>query len=457
MKRTEIWLAVAVAIAAWIAAPAYPAAAQDSAGADAGTQADAQSDTATQSDAGAQSDTGAQADASADAQAAEQSADASASNQSSTGQQSAQASATSDTAAGQSSTQANGSAQATGQAQQGQADSRRPLPAPNQQGDTAQDRDPAAPQIDRSQADQRQPADGRDATADRDVSQDTARDQANQQSRDVQDRMDRDGRDRDRDRRGRRDRTDFRAHIHFGAFANGGLAINSVTRDSVFFHAGLREGDLLVSVDGHPIRSEADFHQWVVYEPGHRVPVVLLRDGRRETVYFVYEENMVDDAVVYDDQPQQPMAQAGAFLGVVFDAQNPDAAIVIAVTPGSPAEQAGLQRGDIIVALNGQEVRSYRDAIGVINSMQPGDRLGIEYSRRVDDQTQAILAGKPAPGARSATLPQREVRGYRGVPQDGPPATETDIEIRRENENRGLLNRQPSQDGRRPLLPRLGN
>jgi membrane-associated protease RseP (regulator of RpoE activity) len=184
---------------------------------------------------------------------------------------------------------------------------------------------------------------------------------------------------------------------------------------------------------------------------------VILRDGRRETVYIVYEEDMVDDAVVYDDQPQQPVGEAQAFLGVVFDAQNPDAAIVIAVSEGSPAEQAGLQRGDIIVALNGQEVRSYRDAIGVISSMRPGDRLGIEYSRRVDDQTQAILAGKPGPGARSATLPQREVRGYRGAPQDAPPANETEIQIRRDNENRGLLNREPRQDGRRPLIPRLRN
>jgi hypothetical protein len=466
MKRTEFWMAMAVAIAAWIAAPAYPAAAQESAGAEAGAQADAQSDAGTQSDAGAQADTGAQADASADTQAADQSADASASNQSSADQQSAQsdtqATATTDTAAGQTSTQANGSAQSTGQAQQGQAGSQRPLPAPNRQDGAAQDRDAAAQRDNRGQADQRQPADRQDAAADRDIRQDASRDQAVQQDRDMHDRRDRDGQDLpDRDRRGdwrdRRDRTDFRAHIHFGAFMNGGLAINSVTHNSIFFHAGLREGDILISVDGRPIRSEADFHRFIVYEPGRRVPVVILRDGRRETVFIVYEENVIDDAVVYDDQPQSPVAEAGAFLGVLFDAQNPNAAIVIAVTAGSPAEQAGLQRGDIIVALNGQEVRSYRDAIGVINSMRPGDRLGIEFSRRVDDQTQAILAGKPGPGARSATLPQREVRGYRGVPQDAPPATETDIEIRRDNDNRGPLNREPRPDGRRPLLPRLRN
>jgi hypothetical protein len=461
MKRTEFWMAMAVAIAAWIAAPTYHAAAQESAGAEAGANADVQSDAGAESDAGAQADTAAQADASADTQAANQSADASAGNQTSADQQSAQsdtqAAATSDTAAGQSSTQANGNAQATNQ---GQADSQRSLPAPSRQDGSVQDRAATQP-ADQNQANQRQPADRPDATqrdvrtgASADVNADA------QRSRDMRDRT-RDGRDsRDRDRRGDRrdgrDRTDFRADIHFGAFTNNGLAISTVAQDSIFFHAGLREGDILISVDGHPIRSEADFHRFVVYEPGHRVPVIILRDGRRETVYIEYDQNMVDDAVVYDDQPQQPVANAGAFLGVVFDAGNPDAAVVVAVSPGSPAEQAGLQRGDIIVALNGQEVRSYRDAIGLINSMQPGDRLGIEYSRRVDDQTQAILAGKPGPGARSATLPQRELRGYRGTPQDIPPA-ETEIQIRRDNPNRGLLNREPRQDGTRPLLPRLRN
>ncbi|HEY3395839.1 MAG TPA: PDZ domain-containing protein [Lacipirellulaceae bacterium] len=457
MKRTEFWMALALAIAAWIAAPAHPAAAQESAGAEAGAQAETQTDAGAQADAGAQTDAGAQADAgaqstdadaqadaSADTQAADQSADASASNQSSADQQSAQsdtqATGSTDTAAGETSTQATGSAEATSEAQQGQADSQRPLPAPNRQDGAAQDRD---------------------ASADRDTRQDATRDRDSQQDRDMRDRDGRDSRDRDRDRRGdrrdRRDRTDFHAHIHFGAFTNGGLLINSVTHDSIFFHAGLREGDILISVNGHPVRSHADFHRHIVYEPGQRVPVVILRDGRRETVYIVYEEDMAGD-VVYDDQ-QQPAAEAQAFLGVVFDAQNQNAAVVVAVSPGSPAEQAGLRRGDIIVALNGQEVRSYHDAIGVINSMRPGDRLGIEFSRRVDDQTQAILAGKPGPGARSATLPQREVevRGYRGVPQDVPPAAETEIEIRRDNDNRGLLNRRPREDGRRPLIPRLRN
>jgi membrane-associated protease RseP (regulator of RpoE activity) len=183
--------------------------------------------------------------------------------------------------------------------------------------------------------------------------------------------------------------------------------------------------------------------------------VVILRDGRRETVYIVYEEDVIDGAPVYDDQPVA--ADGQAFLGVVFDAQNSNAAVVVAVTPGSPAEQAGLRRGDMIVALNGQPINSYRAAIEMIGSLRPGDRLGIDFSRRVDDQTQAILAGKPAAGARAAVLPQRESRGYRNIPQDAPTVNEQGIQVPPENDNRGLINRGERQNGQRPLLPRLRN
>jgi PDZ domain len=459
MKRTQFWTALAIAVATWTVGIGYAdqAAAQESADAQAGAEADAQADTGAQTDSAAQSDTGAQADAAADTQStadqssADQSEDSSATatNESSVEQESAQsetqASATGEADAAGASAEASGSAQTDGAAQS--EDGQRPLPAPSQDA-AAQDRDAAAQDDSRAQPDQRQPADRADAPADARADAD-ANAQGRRDGRDGRDGRDR--RDRDGDRRGRRDRSDFRAHIHFGAVTRGGLTINTVRRDSIFFRAGLRQGDVLVSVDGRPIRSEADFHRYVVYEPGHRVPVIVIRDGRRETVYITYEDEMVD-APVYDDQP---VAEAQAFLGVIFDAQNPDAAVVIAVSPGSPAEQAGLQRGDMIVALNNQPVNSHRDAIETIAAMQPGDRLAIDFSRRVDDQTQAILAGRP--GARSANLPQREVRGYRDVPQDAPPANDVDIEIRRENDNRRVINREERQSGPRPLLPRLRN
>jgi S1-C subfamily serine protease len=215
----------------------------------------------------------------------------------------------------------------------------------------------------------------------------------------------------------------------------------------------LRQGDVLVSIHGRPIRSDADFHRWVVYHPGRPVPVVILRDGRQETIYVTYEDDMADADVVYEEQP---VADMQGYLGVSFDANARNAAIVSVVAPNSPAEHAGLRQGDMIVALNGQPVDSYQQAIEVIASMRPGDRLGIDFARRQEDKTQAVLASKPGQGPRAAALPRDEVRVYQEDRANI--SIENEGQINRQN-NRRLLNREPAdrRSGDRPLLPRLRN
>ena len=72
-----------------------------------------------------------------------------------------------------------------------------------------------------------------------------------------------------------------------------GLTISNITRDSIFYRSGLRDRDVIVSYGGRPIRSQDDFVRFVVYQPGKRIPVVVLRDGREETIYVVYEQDNI--------------------------------------------------------------------------------------------------------------------------------------------------------------------
>lgn len=46
------------------------------------------------------------------------------------------------------------------------------------------------------------------------------------------------------------------------------------------------------------------------------------------------------------------------------------------VNPGSPAEQAGIRIGDVIVGMNGREVRSAADLEAAIDSLVPAQRAG---------------------------------------------------------------------------------
>jgi membrane-associated protease RseP (regulator of RpoE activity) len=176
--------------------------------------------------------------------------------------------------------------------------------------------------------------------------------------------------------------------LQFGAPTARGLTINAIDRASVLASSGLRARDVLVSFRGQPVRSYADFQRFIALYPGQRVPVVILRDGREQTIYItapatrsVVQRPSLPGAPLPGAQlPSQPIAQAS--LGVTFDPQFPNLAVVREVRPGSPAEHAGLRSGDMINALNGQRTSTPQHVINAVARMQPGQEVQIDFSRR---------------------------------------------------------------------------
>ena len=93
-----------------------------------------------------------------------------------------------------------------------------------------------------------------------------------------------------------------------------------------------------------------------------------------------------------------------AVLGVsIADSRNPKNAAgvrVLAVTPGGPAERAGLRTGDTVTSINGTELRSSArqsaagQLIEFMDKVKPGDRLKLDYVRDGRDQSTTVKAGR---------------------------------------------------------------
>jgi S1-C subfamily serine protease len=168
------------------------------------------------------------------------------------------------------------------------------------------------------------------------------------------------------------------------SFNRGGdrLVIADVDRDSFFARAGLRSRDVIVSVDGRRVASQDAFFRWMHQaNPREPVTLIVLRDGRRRTV-----------ELEFDEAARWPAGQGErAGLGVDLDMRYSSDAIVERVTEGSPADRAGLRRGDRIERFNGEDVSTAQHLMRLVAQAEPGESVEIEYSRRVPRTTSVQL------------------------------------------------------------------
>ncbi|MGH3036335.1 MAG: S1C family serine protease [Gaiellaceae bacterium] len=69
---------------------------------------------------------------------------------------------------------------------------------------------------------------------------------------------------------------------------------------------------------------------------------------------------------------------------------------VLTVVEGSGAEAAGVEPGDVILAADGEPIRSVEDLFEILRNRNPGDRLELEVARDDERQTIAVeLTGRP--------------------------------------------------------------
>ena len=86
------------------------------------------------------------------------------------------------------------------------------------------------------------------------------------------------------------------------------------------------------------------------------------------------------------------------FLGVSLEARSDGGAgsIIATVQPGSPAEEAGVLIGDIVLAVDGEPVNGQAGLVAAIRDRNPGDTIGIELVREGERLTvSATLVARP--------------------------------------------------------------
>lgn len=96
-------------------------------------------------------------------------------------------------------------------------------------------------------------------------------------------------------------------------------------------------------------------------------------------------------------------------LSEALGTRNAQGAVVSRVQPGSAAEQAGIEQGDVIVGLNGAAIQDSADLRNRVGLLQPGNKAEVRLIRKGREMTVSATIGKPAEAAGAL--------GVKGVPQ----------------------------------------
>lgn len=152
----------------------------------------------------------------------------------------------------------------------------------------------------------------------------------------------------------------------FGLNGAGGALVGDVTDDTPASRAGIREGDIVLEVDGRPVEDPRDLQLRIAQDaPGTRVNLTVYRDGRKRQMQVELAELPGDESITAHDGQGPPGAD-----DIAVEDLTPEIArrldlppetkgvVVDSVQPGSDWAQVGIRRGDVIQEVDRQVVET---------------------------------------------------------------------------------------------------
>lgn len=175
----------------------------------------------------------------------------------------------------------------------------------------------------------------------------------------------------------------------FDLTKSAGALVTQVEPDSPAAKAGLKTGDVIVDLEGKPVNDAGELQVEVGQrQPDTTIKLGVIRDGKNLTIPVTLEAMGSRDKVASTDtnheKPRWGLGLQDLTPDLRQQLQAPadvHGAVVANVEPGSSAENAGLQRGDVILEVNRKPVQSSQDVQQALKSIPDGqDALVLVWS-----------------------------------------------------------------------------
>ncbi len=175
---------------------------------------------------------------------------------------------------------------------------------------------------------------------------------------------------------------------YYGLEDKKGVLVSQVFKGDPAEEAGIKPNDIIVSVDGETVNTGRELSAKIAdLEVGKKTKIVVIRDGKEKTLTAKLAERKDPDVVA----SKQDLKDNGE-LGLQVSELNPKTArqfghteedagvLVVGVKPGSKADKAGIQQGDLLKEINRKPVDSIKSLKSELKE-KSGDSLQLLVKR----------------------------------------------------------------------------
>lgn len=175
----------------------------------------------------------------------------------------------------------------------------------------------------------------------------------------------------------------------FDLDSTDGALVTRVLEDSPALKAGVKRGDIITSVDGIPVKSPNDLARLIAGKAvGTKIPLTIYRNGKSQKITVTIGE-LQDDTRIAKDQSNE---DSSTRLGIQVQSLTPETrqtfrtdattgVVITTIQPSSAAAQARLRVGDVIVEINGGEIKSVQTYQRIVSRLKKGQVIRLLIQR----------------------------------------------------------------------------
>ena len=165
-----------------------------------------------------------------------------------------------------------------------------------------------------------------------------------------------------------------------------GVYVSDLVENGSAKAAGIRKGDVIVKIDGAPVRSSAELQESIGrHKPGETVTATVYREGKEQNIRVELKNRAGNNDLVRRVEAKEAKAEVTSALGANFqeltDKEKKELGLTSGVkvsklTPGKLKSQTDMREGFIITKADGKPVRSVKELNQILEGKR-GDEDGV--------------------------------------------------------------------------------